>query len=164
MGVEAGIPHQHVALGQRQVALHHFTYQLGKGRMGYPAQPFAGLARIAQQCIHLGGAVVARIDTDNPLAAFAAECSGALATIPHSRSPQPRQVSVRPSSLALSSTNSLTECWFRLRSRSLPPGLLQHQPLHLDVIARMSPVSLRIQIAQVKAVLQAEMNRGPMHA
>jgi hypothetical protein len=33
--------------------------------------------------------------------------------------------------------------------------LLQHQPLHLDVVARMAPVAQRAQVAQVKTILQA---------
>ena len=34
--------------------------------------------------------------------------------------------------------------------------LLQHQPLHLDVVARMAPVAQRVEVAEVQAVLQPE--------
>ena len=34
--------------------------------------------------------------------------------------------------------------------------LLQHQPLHLDIIARMTPIPQGAQIAEIKAVLQAQ--------
>ena len=38
--------------------------------------------------------------------------------------------------------------------------LLQHQPLHLHIIARMAPVAQRAHIAQVQAVLQAQRDAG----
>jgi hypothetical protein len=39
-------------------------------------------------------------------------------------------------------------------------ALLQHQPLHLDVIAGMAPVALGVQVAEVQAILQAELDAG----
>jgi hypothetical protein len=38
--------------------------------------------------------------------------------------------------------------------------LLQHQPLHFDVVAGMAPVAQRAHVAQVQAVLQAERDAG----
>ncbi len=35
--------------------------------------------------------------------------------------------------------------------------LLQHQPLHLHIIAGVAPVALGIQISKIKAILQAEL-------
>ena len=36
--------------------------------------------------------------------------------------------------------------------------LLQHQPLRLDVVARVAPVAQRVEIAEVEAVLQAALD------
>src|SRR5262249_23241381 len=37
-------------------------------------------------------------------------------------------------------------------------SLLQHQPLHFDVVPRMPPVPQRIQITEVQAVLQSQLD------
>ena len=42
----------------------------------------------------------------------------------------------------------------------LRPLLLQHQPLHLDVVARVAPVAQRVQVAEVDTLLQAELDAG----
>ena len=34
--------------------------------------------------------------------------------------------------------------------------LLQHQPLHLDIVARVAPVALCVEVAEIEAVLQAQ--------
>src|SRR5258707_1149733 len=38
--------------------------------------------------------------------------------------------------------------------------LLQHQPLSTDIVTRMAPVPLRIQIAQIQCLLKSDMNAG----
>ncbi len=37
--------------------------------------------------------------------------------------------------------------------------LLQHQPHALDVVARVAPVALGVEIAEIEALLQAELDR-----
>ena len=38
-------------------------------------------------------------------------------------------------------------------------GLLHHHPHAFDIIARMAPVADRIQVAQIKPILQSEFDR-----
>src|ERR1700722_14865261 len=39
-------------------------------------------------------------------------------------------------------------------------GMLQHQPLGTDIVARMAPIPPRIQVTQVQCLLKTDMNAG----
>ena len=75
-------------------------------------------------------------------------------------SPLPGDLACRPRRRP-SSTNSRTRV--RLAGREhvvVGLVLLQHQPHALDVVARMAPVALRVEVAEVEPLLQAELDRG----
>ncbi len=64
-----------------------------------------------------------------------------------------------PNSFAAISTNWRTlYCTPVAMTKSSGLILLQHQPLHLDVVAGMAPVAQRVEVAEVKAILQSELD------
>ena len=140
------------------VGLDHFLDQfLERGRR-HPTQLFLGLGRIAQQGFHLGRAVVARVDLDDHVAHLAlgavtgdrsddADFLLALALEAH-RDTQLGRRALDELAHAVLHAGGDDEV-FRL-------VLLQHQPLHLDIVARVAPVAQRAHVAQVQAVLQSQ--------
>ena len=67
-----------------------------------------------------------------------------------------------PSSAAAQVMNCRTEyCTPVAMTKSSALLLLQHQPLHLDVVLGVAPVAQRVEVAQVEAVLAAPARCWP---
>src|SRR5215469_3290957 len=141
--------HQRIAPCQREVGLDHLAHQLIEVDARRPAELGARLRGISEERVDLRRAKVVRIDAHDGTAAFAVD-TDLLAP-------------------AAAPFNAHAEVSGRLLDeiahRMLLAGgdhivlwalLLQHEPLRLDVVARMAPVAARLQVAEVHAVLQPD--------
>ena len=59
-----------------------------------------------------------------------------------------------------SSTNSRTDGFARGKHVIVGFGLLQHEPHAFDIVARVAPVALGVEIAEIEPLLQAERDGG----
>ena len=105
-----------------------------------PAEPVAGLARVADEQVDLGGPHEARVLLDVP----------------------------RPVVDADRAEGDVEQLADRVRLAGgqhvvVGLGLLQHPPHALDVVAREAPVALGVEVAHGDPVLQAERDRGDGH-
>ena len=155
--------HQFVALGGLEVLAHHLADQLVEADPWRPAELGLGLAWVAQQGFDFGGAEVARVDGNDALA-------------PLSPSPSPArgrggdEVALLVDALAFPADGhaEFLGCGVdEVAHRILHAGgddevfrllLLQHQPLHLDVVLGVAPVTLGVHVAEEEAVLQPELD------
>src|SRR5208337_1000812 len=131
--VVAVLLHQEVAPGQFQILGHHLSHQLPERGARLPAQLTARLFRIAQQSPHLGRAEVAGIDAYDNLAALVDGMFLDTLSLPAQRHIQLARGNVNklPYAVLLSGGDYVI----------LRRLLLQHQPLCLNIIARMAPVA-----------------------
>src|SRR5688572_22412039 len=148
-----------VALGRAVVFPHHLRHQLLEARPRPPTQPGPGLGRVAQQRFHLGRPEVPGIDSHDGLAGVHAareiaphrghhaDLIGTLA-LPGERDAElcGRDLDEAPNRVLLAARNDVI----------VGHRLLEHEPLHLHVVPRMTPVALRLEVADVEAFLQAK--------
>src|SRR5262249_28974333 len=138
---------------QCKLLTYHFSHQLGKTRARLPSKLFPYLCGIAEQRINFGRPKVSRIDGNDSFARFHIEsflvASRSRPAYLHSQFHGGRvdKISYRML-LACGNDEVVWMC------------LLQHQPDCLHVVSSMSPVALGVQIAQIQAVLQSQMNPG----
>ena len=161
-GLVAVLLHQFVAFGGLQVLAHHLGHQFVEADLRRPAQLVLGLAGVAQQGLDFGGAEVARVDGDDA----AAPLSPALSLGGRGRN----EVALLVDALAFPA-----DCHAELLGggvdevpdRVLDAGgddevlgllLLQHQPLHLDVVLGVAPVALGVHVAEEQTFLQPELD------
>mmetsp|Transcript_139532 Transcript_139532/g.339007 ORF Transcript_139532/g.339007 Transcript_139532/m.339007 type:complete len:356 (+) Transcript_139532:16-1083(+) len=137
-------------LDQRDVGAHHLLAQLLEEHLGLPAELLLRLGRVAQQQVHLCRAEVLRVDLDQLAAILVpANLVHALA------GPRDGQADL--------AERVLHELAHGVRLAGGQHEVirlvhLQHQPHPLDVVARVAPVALRVDVAQVQAVLQARLD------
>lgn len=162
VGLEAGHLHECVALGTGVVGFDHFLHQLRQRDLGRPAQLFARLGRVAEQGFDFGRAVVARIDLHDHVAHLD------LGAVAGDRSDDAHFLvalafeTQRDAQLGRGEFDELAHAVLHAGGNDEIFGLvlLQHQPLHFDVVTRMAPVAQRTHVAEIEAVLQAERDAG----
>jgi hypothetical protein len=160
VGLKAGHFHQRIALGARVVGFDHFLHQFLQRRLRCPAQLVARAAGVAEQRFHFGRPVVTRVHLHDDIAHLHL---GAIAGYGGHDADFVLALTFEAHRDAQLGGRELDE----LAHAVLHAGgddevfrdiLLQHEPLHFDVVARMAPVAQRAHVAQIQALLQAERN------
>src|ERR1700722_281194 len=142
---------QLIALSKRNVRRHHFGNQVGKGDLRLPAELGARLRGISHERIHLRRTKIPRVDSN--------DCLSRVRIDPGFVKPRPapfnlnteaigRALDEVPHRVLLAGGNHEV-FWF---------GLLQYEPLCAHVVAGMSPVAARVEIAQIQALLESGTN------
>ena len=148
-----------VPLGGFQVLPDHLGHQIGETGAGHPAQLGLGLGGVAQQGFHFGGPEVAGVHGDDGLAHLpVGRGAGEIALFVHARAFPADGHAQFPG-------GGIDEVPHRVLhaggdDKILGLRLLQHEPLHFHVVPGVAPVPLGVQVAQVEAVLQAELDAG----
>ena len=141
-----------------EVVLHHFANHVCERRGRHPAQFALGLAWVAQQGFHFGGAEVFRVDCDDGLAHDGA---GRLVAGDAGDDAFFIDAAALPGEGDAQFSGRRFD---ELAHRILHAGgddevfgrfLLQHQPLHFNVVARMAPVAQRVHVAQEQIFFEA---------
>src|SRR5882757_4439680 len=139
--------------GARQIARDHFLDQLGERRLRLPAELVARLAGIADQQIDFGRPEVDRIDANHGVAGLAVD---------------PGLLDARAAPLDSAADfgkGQLDEFTHRTRLAGRQHEIagsvrLQDQMHALDIVARMAPVALRLEIAEVKRLFETDLDAG----
>src|SRR5712692_10923726 len=152
VGVEAVLSRQLVALRLFQVLADHFGDQLRKTHLRSPPELLPRLARVAEQAFHFGRPEITGVNGDDAAAFLVMAALFPSFSLPADRDPELLRRRVRKIAHAVLLARSDHEI--------LRPVLLQHQPLRLDVVARVAPVAPRLEISQVQAVLDAQADAG----
>ena len=148
-----------------QIFADHFSDHVFEGDLRGPAELFLCFGRVAQQGFHFCGAKVSGINRNNGLAGcwvpgIGCRVLGAgeygffvyARTFPfnfHSQCPG-RNIHKIPHRMLFARGNDKVFGLF----------LLEHEPLHLDIVFGMAPVAFGIQIPQIKAVLEPQGDAG----
>ena len=161
-GLETSHLDQRIAPGRAVIGENHFLDQLLQAGLRRPAELLTCFARVAEQGFDFRRAKVARVDLDDHIAdldlGLVAVDLGDDADLIHT-------LAFKTHADAEFGGGEFDE----LANAVLHAGgdnevfgmvLLQHQPLHFDVVARMAPVAQGAHVAEVKAVLQAEGDAG----
>src|SRR6266496_3679180 len=136
-----------------KVGLHHLAHQFAECGAVVPSEDLVGLCGVAQQTRHLGRPEVSRVHPDDGRAG---------------RGVERHLVDARPAPLdapADMAERALDEFADRMRfagrqHKVVGLVLLEHQPHALDIVARMAPVALRLEVAYVEDLLDSVMDRG----
>src|SRR5258708_7937823 len=143
--------HELVALRQFEILAHHLAYEFPKRCTRHPTQFQPGFGCVTEQCFDFGGAKIARVDRDDAM-------------------PGLEIVALLMEAIALPSDpdadflgGKIDEIAYRMllargNHEVLGCLLLQHQPLHLDIIPCMSPIALGIEIAEMNALLKSKLD------
>src|SRR5258706_388554 len=159
--LEPALTEMPVTPRQREIFAGHLFHQIGKLHLWFPLKLGPCLARIAKQGVHLGGTKIARVDPDQGLvdgrrAALGSWAGYALGDGRFLRALAfPAQFD---SHLARGRRRELADAVLLARSddevfRLL---LLQHQPLHFDIVLCVAPVASGIEVSEIEAVLHPE--------
>ena len=153
-----------IASGDFEVTSDHFGDEFFESGFRAPAELIESLGRIAEQGFDFGGPEIARVDFNDRLAGLQfdilvagddfADGTGFADSLTLPRDFDAEFVGggideVAHRFLATGSNDEVVGFF-----------LLQHQPLHFDVVAGMTPVTQRVQIAEIQAVLQPERDAG----
>src|SRR5579859_1640418 len=149
VGGEAMLLHELVALGRLEVLAHHLGDELGEADARRPAELRARLAGVAQQARDLRRPEIPRVHRDDAAPVREPLLVHALAA-PLDGKPD----------LARRRVHEIAHAVLLARGDDEVVGLLllQDHPHHLDEIARVAPVALRVEVAEVQAILQAELD------
>src|SRR6266849_5520788 len=150
VGVEAVLSRQLVALRLFQVLADHFGDQFGEQHLRLPPELLPRLARVAEQAVHFGRPEITGVNGDDAAAFLVMAALSPSFSLPADRDPELLRRRVRKIAHAVLLARSDHEI--------LRPVLLQHQPLRLDVVARVAPVAPRLEISQVQAILQPQLD------
>ena len=146
-----------------QVAGHHLGTHLLRRDLRNPAKLLPGLGCVAEQCLDLSRTEVARVDFDDAIAHL--ECQRTVAgeridvgffvgALPFEAQRDPELGRGPPDEVA--------------HRVLLPRGddevfgllLLQHHPLHADIVPGVAPIAHRVEVAHVQALLQSLRDVG----
>src|SRR6266581_4593876 len=152
VGFEAVFSRELVALRLFQVLADHFGDQLRKTHLRGPSELLPRLARVAEQAVHFRRTEIARVNGHDAAAFLVVAAFFLSFSLPADREPELLRRRVHKIAHAVLLARSDHEI--------LGPLLLQHQPLRLDVVARVAPVAPRLEISQVQAVLDAQADAG----
>ena len=145
--LESFLRDQRIALGQFQISIDHLFDELFEARRGHPTELRARLRRVPQQSIDLGRTKVTSVylDDDAPGSRIGTRLIDAV-TVPYDLHPE--MFSGRgyelPDRMLFASRYDVV---FRR-------ALLQHQPLRFDIVPRVPPISHRVEVTKVHAVLE----------
>src|SRR6266403_436604 len=142
-----------VALRQFQILAHHLAHEFPKGCTRHPTQLRPGFRRVAEQCFDLGGTKIARVDRDDAMSGLniVALFIEAVAL------PSDPDADFLGGKIDEVAHRMLLTCGNHEVLRFV---LLQHQPLHLDIIPCMAPIALGTEIAQMNAFLKPKLDAG----
>src|SRR5688572_11819477 len=135
-GLSSGVAQCDFVVSEGQVVVDHQFDELGESHLRFPAELRPGLRRIAKKQLDLRGTVIARIDVDVLLPVEIEEAEG-----------RAEEFADR---VSLSSCNHIVIGFRRLH----------HQPHGLDVVARVTPVATRVEVAEVELLLESELDAG----
>src|SRR5215469_11498782 len=137
---------------QRNVAGDHFAHNVSEIVLGTPAEPLSRLCRIADQSVDFGRAIVPRVDRDDRLPRFYIDADFIRATT------LPVDAAIDLSEGCL---DKFAHAVRRTRREHVIVGLilLQDQPHALDKVARVTPVALGVEIAEIERVLSPAGDR-----
>src|SRR5215470_15914643 len=140
-------------LAEHQVAFDHLHHELLEIRLVAPAELRPSLGSVAEQLLDLCWPEIARINAHE------------VFSCPHIDSDLVNAMSAPADTSARVSEGELDEFPDRMhlpRCQHIIVGLrlLQHQPHTLDEVARMPPVTLGLQVAEIKAFLAAARDFG----
>src|SRR6266404_5716534 len=147
----AVVPNDRITLGVLHVLIYHFGDQLRESQFRLPAKHPVSLAGVAEQSVHFGRPEVAWIDAHEDL--LRARVDADLVDSRAAPSDVHAQVLAGPLH-ELAHRMLLASC----DNEVLRLRLLQHQPLGAHVVARVTPVAQRVQVAQVQALLEPCVN------
>src|ERR687893_3087684 len=123
-------------LEQGHVRVDHQVHKALEAGPRLPAEHVAGLGRVADEQVDLGGPEELLVDDDVLLPVEAHALERELAELPHR--------------VGLAGGDDVV----------VGRVLLQHQPHGLDVVARVAPVALGVEVAEPQLVRQAELDLG----
>src|SRR5712692_4607779 len=147
---ESMLLHELVALGGFEVLAHHLGDELLEAYLRRPAELRARLARIAEERLDFGRPEVARIDRHDAAARRVVALLAHAPAAPLERQPDLARRRVHEVAHAVLLAGGDDEVLGLL--------LLQDQPHHLDEVARMAPVALRVEVAEEEALLQPQLD------
>src|SRR5437899_5607592 len=132
VGIKAVLADEGITLCRLEVSRDHLLDKLVEAGAGRPAKLSLRFGRIAEEGFHLGGTEVAWIDSDDDVAVAIVGLLVEAASLPC-------EVQLKPRSAALDEL---------AHAVLLPRGddvilwlvLLEHEPLHLDVVAGVAPI------------------------
>jgi hypothetical protein len=130
---------------------HHFVDQIGEQNLWYPAKLGFGLGSIAEELLNLGRSKVARIDPYEhrsrfPVHSYLVDTSA----LPHDLT---ADASERPLDELANRVHLSCSQYVVVRR-----VLLQNPPHTVNVVARVTPVTQCIQVAEVQVLLQPVLN------
>src|SRR5258707_537207 len=140
-----------VALRQFQILAHHLAHELPKRCTRYPIQLQPGFRCVADQRFDFGGTKIARVNRDDAMpgldiVALLMEAT-ALPSDPDADFLRCEIDEIAHGMLLTSGNNEvLRRC------------LLQHQPLHLDIIPCMVPIAFGTEIAEMNTLLKTKLD------
>src|SRR5258708_12655057 len=142
-----------VALRQFQILAHHLAHELPKRCTRYPTQLQPGFGCIAEQCFDFGGTKIAWVDRDDALSGLniVALFIEAVAL------PSDPDADFLGGKIDEVAHRMLLTCGNHEVLRFV---LLQHQPLHLNIIPCMAPIALGTEIAEMNAFLKTKLDAG----
>ena len=129
----------------------HFTNHLIKRNFSLPSQFFLRFWWISQKCFHFGGSEISGIDGNDNLTGFLVDAFFINSpTFPAKRYAELSggRFNKFPHGVIFPGGDNII---FRR-------VLLEHQPLHFNIVPGMSPVPAGIQIADVKDILQSDFD------
>src|SRR5260221_2957226 len=140
-------------LGNVQIARDHFLDELGERRLWLPAELFPCLAGIADQKIDLGRPEVSRIDAHHGLAGPLVDRGffDALAS-PFDRAADFGKGQLNEFAHRAGLPGRQHEIVGRLR--------LQDRVHAFDIVPRMAPVALGLEIAEIDRIVDADLDAG----
>jgi hypothetical protein len=150
VGVKAMLADEGITLCRLQVRRNHLLNKLVEAGAGGPTELALGLGRIAKKSFHLCGTEVTRIDSDDEVTVTVIGLFVEAASLPCEVQVEPRGAAFNelPDAVLLTGGDDVV----------LRLVLLQHEPLHLDVVASVTPVALGVQISHVEGLLQADLD------
>src|SRR4029079_18742213 len=149
---------QGVAPPRFEILGDHFGAKLSSGGLRRPSQRLARSRGVAEQGFNLCRAEVARVDPNDFVAWFQAGLDAPAHGIDDADFFDAAAGEAKGDAEVLGRTDQ------ELPDGILLPGgddevarlfLLQHQPLHADIVPRMTPIAQGIEVAEVEAVLES---------
>ena len=151
-GFVAVVLNEFVALGGFEVFAHHFGDEFVEGSFWCPAELFFSFGGVTEQSFYFCRAEIARINADDAFAVTVEALLIDALPFPADFHAQLFGGSIDEIAHAVLHAGSNHEILRRF--------LLQHQPLHFDVVLGVTPVALGVHVAKEQAVLQPELDPG----
>src|SRR6185437_1624299 len=144
-----------VAFSALEVFTHHFAHKFLESDLRRPAEFFPGLACVPKKSLHFCRSEIAWVNANNSVRleasasiTYHSDFIDALA-LPGYMHAKLSGCCIDEITYTILNTCGNYEIFGLI--------LLQHQPLHLHIIAGVTPVAPGTQISKIKAILQAEL-------